>query len=94
MTQQDKDRQAELARHYREAAEGDAWHQLSGGGGDAPRGKDPTLVVTPEVPDVPLTDVAHPDKADGEDHDAPPHPDGPYHDAIMRGLEPGETSVE
>lgn len=82
-----------LAKHYRDAAASDAWHQLEGGG-PGNGGHDWTLSVTPEVPGVPLHDVAHPDPADGEDHDAPPSPHGPAHDALMRGFEPGETSME
>ena len=60
----------------------------------APRRWDPALLETPERPDVPLSDVTHPDKADGEDHSVPPSDKGPEHDRLMRGLEPGETSAE
>jgi len=98
MTEQeknDRDRndQNALARRYREAAKEDALQQLSGSG-PCRGGEDPTLAVTHEVQGVPMRDVAHPDKADGEDHDAPPSPHGPAHDALMRGFEPGETSME
>ncbi|MBT2187866.1 hypothetical protein [Sphingobium nicotianae] len=93
MTQQDRDEQEALARRYREAAAGDAWHERASDD-SAESEDDPTLAVTPEVPDVPLTDVAHPDPADGEDHDAPPSEKGPYYDKLMRGLEPGETTGE
>jgi hypothetical protein len=88
-TQHEKD----LARTYRQAAAGDAHHERKSGGPD-PAPYDPMLNVTPERPDVPLSDVAHPDKADGEDYSVPPSAKGPEHDRLMRGLEPGETSAE
>jgi hypothetical protein len=83
-----------LARTYRQAAKGDAYHERKSGGAPAPGGYDPTMGVTHERPDVPLSDVVHPDKADGENHDAPPSAKGPDHDRLMRGLEPGETSAD
>jgi hypothetical protein len=82
-----------LAGSYRQAAAGDAYHERKSGGPD-PAPYDPTMGVTPERPDVPLSDVAHPDKADGENYAALPSDKGPDYDRLMRGLEPGETSSE
>ncbi len=81
-----------LAQTYRHAASGDAHHERESGE-LRPGAPDPTLTVTHEVPGVPMKDVARPDKADGENHAAPPSDKGPEHDALMRGLEPGETSA-
>ena len=92
MTEREKDDRA-LARDYRHAAAGDAHHERKSGGPDS-GGSDPMLAVTNEVPGVPMTDVAHPDKADGENYAAAPSAKGPEYDALMRGLEPGETSAE
>lgn len=89
MTQEKKQQDEALAKAYREAAEKDAHHGLSGQGG-----YDPTLTTTPEIPNVPMQDGTKYDPVDSEDHSVPPHPKGPYHDKILRGLEPGETSVE
>jgi len=93
MAKQDKDEEEALAALYREGAKDDAWLAL-GKGRPGESGSDATLSVTPEKPDVPLHDIAHPDPADGEDHSVPPSPRGPAHDALMRGLEPGETGME
>ena len=82
-----------LATTYREAAAGDAWHERDNTG-TAQGGQDWSLAVTPEVPGVPLDDMAHPDPADGEDYSVPPSQKGPAYDALMRGFEPGETSMD
>jgi len=93
MNEREKEEDRALARDYRHAAAGDAHHERKSGGPDS-GGSDPMLATTPEVPGVPMSDVAHPDKADGENYAAPPSDKGPAHDALMRGLEPGETSAE
>jgi len=49
--------------------------------------------VTPERPDVPLSDVAYPDKADGEHYAVAPSDKGPEYDRLMRGLEPGKRAA-
>jgi hypothetical protein len=90
VTQQERDEKDALAKGYREAAGSDAWHQLVDGD-KSKADDDKTLVSTREQHDVPLSDVAHPDPVDSENHDAPPSPLGPHHDALMRGLEPGEN---
>jgi hypothetical protein len=91
--QDDPQKDRGLATTYRHAAAGDAYHERKSGGPD-PAPYDPTMGVTPERPDVPLSDVAHPDKADGENYGAPLSDKGPEHDRLMRGLEPGETSSD
>ena len=93
MTQSDKRDDKDLAKDYRDAAAGDAWHERDGNGrGGA--GQDATINTTPETPNVPLSDVARPDPADGENHAAPPSPKGPDYDRLMRGYEPGEMAGE
>lgn len=89
----DPQKDRDLARSYRHAAAADAYHERKSGGPD-PAPYDPTIGVTPERPDVPLSDVARPDKADGEDYSVRPSAKGPEHDRLMRGLEPGETSMD
>jgi hypothetical protein len=89
MTQKDKPDHKHLADTYRETEASDAVHHR-----DADRGKDATINVTPEEPGKPLSDVARPDKADGENHAAPPSPKGPEYDKLMRGYEPGEMAGE
>ena len=89
MTQEKKQQDEALARAYREGAQGDAHHALSGQGG-----YDPTLVTTPELPHEPMRDGTKYDAVDSENRNVPPHPKGPDYDKILRGLEPGETSVE
>jgi hypothetical protein len=90
VTEQERDEKQALAKGYRDAAGNDAWHQLVDRGKTA-SDDDKTLVPTHEVDGVPLSDVAHPDPVDSENHNAPPSPLGPHHDALMRGLEPGEN---
>ena len=93
MTQAEKRDDKDLAKQYREAAKDDAWHERDGNrrGG---AGEDATINATPETQDAPLSDVAHPDPADGENHAAPPSPKGPEYDKLMRGYEPGEMAGE
>jgi hypothetical protein len=84
---------AELASLYRDAAASDAHHQRAGGG-PGRGGQDPTLVPTPEVPGVPLTDVAAPDPADGQakgykSGNSARAPSG-FTDAELSGLESGD----
>lgn len=92
MAPRDKSDERALAQAYEDAAKDDAWHGRAGGD-PADRGQDPTLTVTPERQDVPMSDVAHPDPVDSENRDAPPSEKGPAYDALMRGFEPGETSM-
>ncbi|MBO9576319.1 MAG: hypothetical protein J7494_11315 [Sphingobium sp.] len=81
----------ELARIYRHAEAGAAHHERKSGGSE-PAGHDPTLTTTFERPHFPLSDVTKPDKADGE---AKGFTTGDKRqDAILSGLEPGETSSE
>lgn len=93
MTQSGKRDDKDLAKEYRDASAGDAWHarEANQPGG---AGEDATINATPETPHVPLSDVAHPDAADGENHAAPPSPKGPEYDKLMRGYEPGEMAGE
>lgn len=88
----DKD-DAALARDYRRAAAGDAYHERAGGG-PVSGGDDPTLAPTPEQPHEPMTDVARPDKPI-DARGVPPQQgaDSPD-DALKRGLEPGEMGTE
>jgi hypothetical protein len=84
----DKD-DAALARDYRKAAAGDAYHERAGGD-PASGGDDPTLVPTPERPDQPMTDVALPDVPIDARGIAPQEGADSPDDALKRGLEPGE----
>ena len=92
MAQRDKPEERALAQAYEDAAKDDAWHERASGD-PADKGQDPTLTVTPEEQDRPMSDVAHPDPVDSEDRSAPPSDKGPDYDALMRGFEPGETSM-
>lgn len=93
MAQSGKRDDKDLAKAYRDASAGTAWHERDANqpGG---AGEDATINSTPETPDTPLSDVARPDAADGENHSAPPHPKGPAYDKLMRGYEPGEMAGE
>ncbi len=95
MTEEEGRNEAGLARAYQQAATSDAEHELAGGG-PGKGGRDPTLVTTGEVPDVPGTDVARPDLADGEAQGRVPRIGGAGSaigsEAEMSGLEPGEMA--
>jgi len=88
-----KHEDAGLADAYQQAAAGDAWRERKSGG-PVSGGEDPSLAPTHEVPGVPMKDVVKPDKADGEAKGVTSDPRAPgASEAILSGLEPGETSA-
>jgi hypothetical protein len=89
-----KHEDAGLAHAYQQAAAGDAYRERKSGG-PVSGGRDPTLTVTPEVPGVPMKDVAKPDPLSGEMKGVTSDARAPgASEAILSGLEPGETSAE
>ena len=87
------ERQANLPKSTPRYSDAELSGIESGETGEETRERDPTLVTTREVPDVPMKDVARPDEADGEAKGAARAPSR-FTDAELSGLERGETSIE